>query len=160
MPKTKRIWLVVADAARARLFMSDGTNVQPIDGATFENPAAHGFSRDLMSDRPGRTIESVGGAHHAQEPRHDPHREAKATFAKHVADYVEQNARDRKFDHLVIVAPPQMLGDLRGALGQHAAARLAGTAPKDLMKIPAAELMGHLQPLLDAAAGRCSTSSV
>ncbi len=159
MPKTKRTWVMVADAARARLFMSDGQDVQPIDGATFDNPAAHGFSRDLRSDKPGRTIESVGGAHHAQEPKHDPHREAKAAFARRVADYVEQGARDGKFDNLVMVAPPQMLGDLRGALGHHAAARLAGTAPKDLMKVPTAELKTHLQPILDAAAGHGSTSS-
>ncbi len=158
MPKTKRTWVMVADAARARLFMSDGHDVQPIEGATFDNPAAHGFSRDLVSDKPGRTIESVGGARHAQEPKHDPHREAKAAFARRVAEYVEQGARDGKFDHLVVVAPPQMLGDLRGALGQHAMARLAGTAPKDLMKIPTAELKAHIQPILDAAGGRGSSA--
>ncbi len=151
MPKTKRTWVMVADAARARFFLSDGHDVQPVDGATFENPAAHGFSRDLVSDKPGRSIESVGGAHHAQEPKHDPHRAAKAAFAKRVADYVEQSAVDDKFDDLVVVAPPQMLGDLRGALGKHAAARLVGTASKDLMKIPSGELKAHLQPILDAA---------
>lgn len=154
MAKTKRTWVMVADAARARFFVSEGEDVRPIEEVTLDNPAAHGFSRDLVSDKPGRTIESVGGAHHAQEPKHDPHRSAKEAFARRVADYVEQNALADKFDDLVLVAPPQMLGDLRGALGRHAAARVAGTAPKDLMKIPTAEMKAHLQPILDAAASR------
>lgn len=154
MAKAKRTWVMVADAARARFFLSEGAEIRPLDDATFENPAAHGHSRDLVSDRPGRSIESVGGAHHAEEPKHDPHRTAKAAFARQVADFVEQNARESKFDDLVMVAPPQLLGDLRSALGRHAAARLVGTAPKDLMKIPAAELKSHLQPILDAAARR------
>ena len=152
MAKTRRTWVMIADAARARFFMSEGHDIVPVDGAILENPAAHGHSRDLVSDRPGRTIESVGGAHHAQEPRTDPHRAAKADFAQRVADYVEKNALAKKFDDLVIVAPTQMLGDLRAALGQHAAALLVGTAHKDLMKIPAAELHAHLQPILDDAA--------
>lgn len=151
MAKINRTWVMVADAARARFFMSDGNDLQPIANATFDNPAAHGHSRDLVSDKPGRTIESVGGARHAEEPKHDPHRTAKAEFARRVADYVEQNARDDKFDHLVMVAPPQLLGDLRGALGPHAAARLSATAPKDLTKIAAADLKSHLQPILAAA---------
>ncbi len=154
MAKTRRTWVMVADAARARFFMSEGQDILPVDGATLENPAAHGHSRDLVSDKPGRTIESVGGAHHAQEPRTDPHRAAKAEFAKRVAEYVETNAVANKFDDLVMVAPPQMLGDLRGALGRQASARLAGTAAKDLMKIPAAELKSHLQPILDDPAVR------
>jgi len=154
MAKTRRTWVMVADAARAHFFASAGHDILPVDGATLENPAAHGHSRDLVSDRPGRTVESVGGAHHAEEPRMDPHRAAKADFAKRVADYAEKNALANKFDDLVIVAPPQMLGDLRACLGQHAAARLAGTAHKDLMKIPPAELKAHLLPILDDAALR------
>lgn len=151
MPKPKRIWVMVADAARARLYISDGRDVRPADKSTFENPDAHGHSRDLVSDRPGRSFESVGGARHAEEPKHDPHRSAKSAFARRIADYVEHSALNDEFDDLVMVAPPQMLGDLREALGQHAAARLIGTAPKDLMKVPVAELQAHLQPILEAA---------
>lgn len=153
MPKAKRIWVMVADAARARLYISDGHDVWPADEATFENPDAHGHSRDLISDRPGRSFESVGSARHAEEPKHDPHRAAKTAFARRVAEYVEHGALTDEFDDLVMVAPPQMLGDLREALGQHAAARLIGTAAKDLMKLPVVELQAHLQPIL-LAAGR------
>ncbi len=148
MAKRRRTWVMIADAARAQFFMSEGHDILPVEGAGLENPAAHGHSRDLVSDKPGRTIESVGGMRHAEEPRTDPHRAAKADFAKRVAAYLETNAAADKFDDLVLVAPPQMLGDLRGALGRQSSARLAGTAAKDLMKISTVELKAHLQPIL------------
>lgn len=151
MMKTRRTWIAVADAACARFFVREGHDILPIAGPTFENPAAHGYSRDLVSDKPGRSIESVGEARHAQEPKHDPHRAAKTAFARRVADYAEQGALNDEFDDLVMVAPPQMLGDLRSALGRHAAARLIGTAAKDLMNLPATELRTYLEPILDAA---------
>jgi protein required for attachment to host cells len=152
MSKARCTWVMVADAAQARFFVSEGGQLRLNDEASLDDPTAHVRSHDLVSDRPGRTMESVGGAHHAEEPRVDPHRAAKAAFAKRVADFVEKSAIADKFDDLVMVAPPQMLGDLRNALGRHAAARLVGTAPKDLTKIPAAELKAHLQPLLTAGA--------
>lgn len=150
MPKARRTWIMVADAAQARFFVSEAGQLRPHDEASFDDPTAHVRSHDLVSDRPGRTMESVGGAHHAEEPRVDPHRAAKAAFAKRVADFVEKSAIEEKFDDLFVVAPPQMLGDLRSALGRHSTARLVGTAPKDLTKIPTAELKAHLQPLLTA----------
>ena len=148
MPKARRTWIMVADAAQARFFVNEGGQLRPHDEASLDDPTAHVRSHDLVSDRPGRTMDSVGGAHHAEGPRVDPHRAAKAGFAKHVADFVEKSAIDDKFDDLVVVAPPQMLGDLRNALGRHSAARLVGTAPKDLTKIPTSELDAHLRPLL------------
>jgi protein required for attachment to host cells len=146
MPKPQRTWIMVADAAQGRIFMKEGRESQlaPVADANFANPAAHGFSRDLGSDRPGRTVESVGGAHHAQEPKHDPHRAAKATFAKQIAEFVERSALENKFDKLVLVAPPQMLGDLRHALGRHATAKVASEVAKDLTKIPIHEIESHL----------------
>lgn len=149
MTKTERIWVMVADAAQARVFVREGEHdFLPVDGAVLDNPAAHVPSRDLVSDKPGRSIESVGGMHHAEEPRSDPHRAAKTEFAHKVAGYLEQKAEAGSFDRLVMVAPPRMLGDLRGALGRHATARLAGTVAKDLTKIPTLKLKEQLQSIL------------
>ncbi len=148
MPKNKRTMIVVADAGRAQVFVNDSKEgtIEPIQA--FENATVHLRSRDLVSDKPGRSIESVGGAHHAEEPRNDPHRLAKAAFAKQMADYVERGAVEKKFDSLVLVAPPQMLGDLRGVLGENASAKVTREIAKDLTKIPAAELTARLRELV------------
>lgn len=148
--KAKRTWIVIADAGRATIFLNEGpsSGMHAVEGATFENPNVHMHARDFSSDRPGRSVESVGGARHAEEPRTDPHRQDKANFAKSVASYLEQAAQDDRFDRLVLVAPPTMLGDLRGMLGKHAAPLVTGELAKDLMKTPTKELAGHLRPVV------------
>jgi len=148
--KAKRTWIVIADAGRATIFLNEGpsTGMHAVEGATFENPNVHLHARDFSSDRPGRSVESVGGARHAEEPRTDPHRQDKLHFAKSVAIYLEQAAQDGRFDRLVLVAPSTMLGDLRGTLGRHAASRVTAELHKDLMKTPTKELAAHLGPVV------------
>ncbi|MSP88027.1 MAG: hypothetical protein EXQ92_04325 [Alphaproteobacteria bacterium] len=46
------------------------------------------------------------------------------------------------------MAPPQMLGDLRAALGKQSARLVTDTLDKDLTKLPAAEIADHLRPLV------------
>lgn len=147
MSKKLRTWIMVADAARAQLFQSEGARepIEPIE--CLENPNAHLRDQDLVSDKPGRSIESVGGSRHAED-RLDHHRADKAAFARRIAEYVERGAADGKFDKLVLVAPPQMLGDLRSALGEQSQARVIHEIAKDLTKLPTAKLQEQLIPLV------------
>lgn len=151
MPQTNRTWIVVADAAQVRMYTADapGATLRAVPGLEFHNTTVHGHSRDFGTDRPGRTHESVGGAHHGLEPRVDPHREVKRQFAKQTAHFLEQAARDSRYDRLVVIAPPAMLGDLRDALGRETQQRLAGEIAKDLTKQTLGEITQHL-----AAAGK------
>ena len=59
-------------------------------------------------------------------PRVDWHRFAKEQFARDVAAALEAAALKKLYEELVIVAPPQALGDLRQALGRHAKALVTG----------------------------------
>ncbi len=54
------------------------------------------------------------------------------------------------FDRLVIVAPPQVLGALRGALSSTVRARVASEVSKDLMNCSSYELPKHLGPTMAA----------
>lgn len=146
MPAKKRTWILIADAASARILTLEGSpqDRAPIVTATFENPAVHGHSRDLVCDKPGRSFESVGSMRHAQEPRVDPHRQAKSAFARTIADYLDRADRDGKFDQIILVAPPVTLGDLRAMLGKRVAKRVAGEIGKDLTKTPGAEVVAQL----------------
>jgi protein required for attachment to host cells len=81
---------------------------------------------------------------HAEEPRSDPHRQAKSTFARTIADYLERADHEKKFDQIVLVAPPVTLGDLRAMLGKQVAKRVAGEIGKDLTESPIAEIITQL----------------
>lgn len=150
MTRSHRTWIVIADAGRARIFLHEdrARGLQPVADGALENPDAHTPTRELGTDRPGRSVESVGGARHAQEPRVDWHRQAEAAFTKRVAEHVEAAAGADRFDRLIIAAPPTMLGDLRQVFGPQTRERLTGELNKDLTKTPIAELADHLRDLI------------
>jgi protein required for attachment to host cells len=133
-------WLLVADASGARVFAADpaaGTLVrEPV--MTFEGDTAQ--SREIASDRPGRTFDRAGEGRHAKEPPTDPQRYEKERFAKHLVDALEKALATAAFDRLAVVAPPQMLGDLRAAYGDGLQKAIVKETAKDLAMQPAHEL--------------------
>lgn len=137
-------WVLVADAQHARILERRGVNTpwaeRPDAPVAPPNPRAH----DQLSDRAGRVHESVGGARHAHQLRHDPHRAGETAFAQQVADRLEAAATAGAYARLRLIAPPVFLGDLRKALGEATRKRLCGSLDKDLAEAPLADILGHL----------------
>jgi protein required for attachment to host cells len=101
-------------------------------------------SHELGNERLPRGHESVGPGRHAIEPKSDPHRRLKSSFAKHIADELEAAAVSKSFDRLIIVAPPGLLGDLRRELPRAVKDRAAAEIAKDLVAVPDHEIRKHL----------------
>jgi protein required for attachment to host cells len=146
--KPTTTWILIADGARARIYANHGPGkgVEAVEGAEFAGD--HRPDREIMSDKPGRTFESVGTTRHAIQPHHDPHRELKRDFSEELAAMLEQQLAQKAFDRVILVAPPPMLGDLRAALSDHVQAVVYAELDKDLTKVPQAELAGHLGSVL------------
>lgn len=146
--KSKITWILIADAARARVVRNDGPGrgLVPVEGMAFERD--HLKQGDLMADKPGRSFESAGVSRHSMESGSDVVRELDRAFANMLVG-VLQKALDRKnFDRLVVVAPPRALGDLRNALTGPLKAVLHAELGKDLTHVPNADLAGHLDTVL------------
>jgi protein required for attachment to host cells len=147
MPDTApTTWILVADGAKARVLARHGSH-GPLEAASnlcFAEPEARLPTRDVGADRPGRVHESANAARHAMEPRVDWHRFAKEQFARGIATALEAAAQNNLYEELILVAPPQALGDLRQALGRHTKALVTGEIAKDLTNLPDHELPAHL----------------
>ena len=149
MPKPT-IWVLVADAARARLFQVEQPQ-QVLSAALGQELIGSNLrSREIASDRPGRTFDSGGEGRHAKEPPTDPARHAQAEFAREVVQLLDEKRESRSFERLIVVAPPQFLGDLRAAMPQQLQASVAAEVAKDLSKLPLHDLQDHLRQVLDA----------
>jgi protein required for attachment to host cells len=146
--KPTTTWILIADGARARIFANDGPGkgIEAVSGGEFS--ADHRPDHEIVSDRSGRTFESVGATRHAIEPRHDPHRELKRAFSEQLADMLDKQLAAKAYDRIVLVAPPVTLGDLRSALSDHVKAAVYAELDKDLTKTPMAELPQHLGAVL------------
>ena len=100
-----------------------------------ENPP----TRAQGTDRPGRAIDSLGIARSAMEEV-DWHHLAKERFAHELAEVLYRHAHANRFEKLVIIAPPKILGDLRRAFHPEVTERIAAEIPKELTSHPVAEI--------------------
>lgn len=148
-------WVVVADGQQAQIYRlaAAGQALEPLADGALSSASAHLRPRELGTDRPGRGASSAGAAPHTFEPRVDVHRLEQERFAQTVADRINAAAAQDSFDRLVIAAAPKTLGALRAALDGAASKRITGELSKDLMKIPAKDLLGHLADVLPTKAG-------
>jgi protein required for attachment to host cells len=142
--KQIRTWVLIADAARARVFESRGrgTGLTAVGDMALDAELAP--SREIGSDRPGRSFESVGSTRHALESPSDLHREQKRQFARRIADAIEERHAAESFDRLVVVAPAVTMGDLRAALSGKVRAAVITELVADLTNTPVSELPAHL----------------
>lgn len=147
MPKQPKLWIAMTDGGNARI-VTPRTGVPGFDLVTELSSAdAHHLSRDLASDRPGRSQESAYTGRHAIEPRTDPHAREKTEFIRLVAAHLNAKSAAGAFDELILFAPPPCLHELRVALDAETKCKLKHEAAQDLTKLPLSELPQHLKNL-------------
>lgn len=100
-----------------------------------DNPATH----EQGTDKPGRAFASAGTASSAMEQT-DWHRLGEERFAVEIAATLYRLAHANKFEALVVVAPPKVLGILRKAFHKEVVDRITGEVPKDLTSHPVADI--------------------
>jgi len=127
-----KTWILVADASRARVLAQSGheERLKAIGGFDLDHPIPK--TSDVARDSLPRTFDSVGEGRHAISPKTDPRRAEKNSFAIELANRLHAEATKLSFDHLIIIAPPQMMGDLRAALSNAVRSRLSREMTLDL----------------------------
>jgi protein required for attachment to host cells len=142
--KPVRTWVLIADAARARVFENTGkgTGLTLVQDMTLDAELLP--SHELGTDRPGRSFDSVGSGRHAMESPSDLNREQKRHFARRIALAIADRLTRKSFDRLILVAPPVTMGDLRAALPDKVKSALTAEVVADLTNTPMGELPAHL----------------
>ena len=136
------IRVVVADERRATFFDLTRPDTGLHEAGTVENPVGRLKDSDLETDRPGRRYGGTQGAsnghgpgpghHHGVDGERSTLLHDLTLFAKEVGRRIDADRCGHKFDRLVIVAAPKMLGLLRQAIPTHVQSMVAGEVPKDL----------------------------
>ncbi|WP_076605370.1 host attachment protein [Candidatus Filomicrobium marinum] len=144
-----RTWLLIADASRALVFENAGDRdaVAEIEDLSLSTELP--MTRELLEDKPGRTFESVGSGRHAKEEPTDSRRHLKREFAGTVIDALRDAMVARRFDRLVLIAPPAFLGDLRAKLPKDLEYKVVHEVALDLTKLPKRELCKRLSDILE-----------
>ena len=147
---SKDTWVVVTDSEKA-LFLRNLTdhqspNLDLFDSDTQENPS----DREQSANRPGRRAGGSVGQRSAMDDT-NWHELAKERFAAQLADKLYAEAHKGAFSKLVLVAAPQVLGQLRDALHPEVATRVIAEIPKTLTNHPVDKIETLVKKELDHA---------
>lgn len=136
-------WIVVADGEKALFLENRGTGRAPelvvCDIRSHKNPP----DREQAADRPGRMNDGPNVQRSAMDET-DWHTLEKHRFAAHIAELLYRPAIDGRYDSLVLVADPRILGELRDNLHAEVRARVIGEIPRVLTNHPTGELTSLL----------------
>lgn len=145
MPRATTQWIVVANGAKARIFsrLAPAGALELVSEHSSDD--ARHPSKDLGSDRPGRTFDSAGPGRHAMEPRGDFQELAKEAFVRDLARDLDQAATEGLFHELILIAAPRALHGLREGLSGPAQGRVVRTLDKDLTAAAPADIAKHLE---------------
>jgi protein required for attachment to host cells len=136
----KTIWVVAADASRARV-LQVASRKKLAEVTHLDNPEGRMHDRDLISDAHPRLRGTDGPASDRQETSAVEH--ATEMFAKRIGQYLEKARTDHRYDELVVIAPPQLLGALRKEYGKEVGRLVADEVAKDLSWLSKHELEGY-----------------
>jgi len=126
------LWVMVANASEARILEYRGPENPMELLKEIPHPEGRKKGRDLITDRPGKNMRGASKASHAYDPPISAEQHEAELFARHLADYLDKEGALRKFDRLVLVAPPSFLGLLRKSLSKPLAQKIIREIPKDL----------------------------
>lgn len=142
-------WVLVADAHQGRILEVDDAGLPAKVHHTIRSRSdgkAHDESGDLteVADHSKKASLHKGALRASGNPKD----EAEHRFAKELVQTLERGLAENAFHHLVLVAPPKLLGILRESLGRGLAARLRASEHKDYAHLSDHELELRVRELV------------
>jgi protein required for attachment to host cells len=141
------IWVVVADASRARIFSAEKPNSALEEVQTLTHPASRLHEGDLVAERQGRERNPGGGGHEGGHEQEAKEEEANR-FAIEVNDVLEAARNANRFYKLYVVAAPSFLGLLRKQQSAPLKRLLAEEVSKNLSTLSPADIRKSLPEYL------------
>ncbi|RWF76445.1 MAG: host attachment protein [Mesorhizobium sp.] len=143
--KLKRgLWIVVADGEKALFLENRGDTQSPDLQVVQEMEQANPATREQGSDRPGRYSDGPS-VHRSAVEDTDWHRLGKEHFADEIAERLYKLAHRGAFKEMVLIAPPQVLGDMRRKLHKEVAEKITVEIPKTLTNHTIVDIENLLQ---------------
>jgi protein required for attachment to host cells len=142
-----RTWIVLADAATARIYEPQPNRREWTLVTELAHPQGRAKESELGRDKPGRVKQSAGSRAALEPTTHRKDVEMEK-FARQIGKTLDDALVRKAFDRLVLVAPPAFVGILRAIFPERVAARIATTLEKDYLHLDPHEVRDRLQAQL------------
>ncbi len=136
------IWIVAADAARARIFQGASLRGEWEEVEDLADPLARHPVDAPATAQPGLMTGSQGT--HRLQPKHSPREVADIAFARVVCERLQRALDTHRMEAFCVVAAPHFLGLLRQNMGEQLGKALLRDLDKDLVAHPVAAIREHL----------------
>jgi protein required for attachment to host cells len=144
-----RTWIVLADAATARMYEAQAGRRDWKLIAELAHPQSREKESELGRDKPGRVKQSTGSRAAMEPPT--PRKEVEIEkFARQIAKTLDDALVRKAYDRLVLAAPPEFVGVLRGLLPERVEQCIAATVEKDYLHLDLPEARERLEQQLEA----------
>jgi protein required for attachment to host cells len=146
LPETtmKPQWIVIANAASARIFRRDNARASLVPIATLTHDRSRLHGDELGSDRPGtQAADNSHGPNHF-EPRSDARHKEHVRFAKEIGQRLDAGLKAGEYASVTLFASNPFLGELKAQLSKAVAQRLKAALNNDLSHVGIAELESRM----------------
>lgn len=127
-------WIIVADAAHARVFASATPNGPLQEVHDLGHPESQMHTWQLQTGGKGDVMDSAGHGQRQPDPQTSTSEKHAEHFAKEVCEYLRGKRDENAFDSLVLVAEPKVLGRLRENMDQRTEQLVADSIDKNWAK--------------------------
>ncbi|MBR2512854.1 MAG: host attachment protein [Halomonas sp.] len=139
-------YIVVADAARARIFTRDALNLVEQESLVHAEGRLH--EGDLITDRRGADVhESMSTTSRSSGEEGAASKHENELFAKEVVQRLYTARVENSMEKLIMVAPPKFLGLLREKLDPPTQKLVIHTLSKDLSKASVQDIQNAVSDL-------------
>ncbi len=142
-----RTWALIADGSRAFILENSGRDNDwtKLDG----NHIGKDRSGDhtAISQGEEKPFDREGAAVAVLTLHSNPDHASQTHFASGLVHVLQTALENDAFQHLIIAAPPTMLGELRPLLSEKLKSHITEEVPHDLTKTPVHEISKHLKPV-------------
>lgn len=137
-------WVVLANARSARVYahLGPGNGLTAVSDRNWQAPEI-----PMPRDKAG-VGHSIGGPGVSAVTNTQPKELADNRFAKDVVKGLSEARLGKRFDRLILISGPHMMGLLRANLDAQLSAVLIGEIPKDLSAQPLGDVETHLGELI------------
>lgn len=126
--------VLIADSEKALMLRNEGDEKYLQLVVEHKREQENPPNREQAANRRGRMFD--GNGHRSAVDDTDWHQLAKERFAADLAEMLYTRAHKGEFERLLLVAPPQALGEIRGHLHQEVTDKMIGEIAKDLTNHP------------------------
>ena len=138
-------WILSANRSNASLFESDWPGKSMRRLQDISHPKGRLQNKDINTDKPGRSFDSMGQGRHSMGSDQDPIDHVAQQYASELAELLNKGRLTNAYEKLVLIAEPKFLGILRAALDKNTALLVVQSINKELLDVKEEDLEKYLQ---------------